>query len=132
MQGVNVIFAQATSSTATPAAPAVPVQTTAAQGTPVTAGQPQQAPSMLPSLGFMVLLFVVFYFLMIRPQQKQRKEHELMLSQIKAGDRVITSGGIYGTVTTVTDKTVMVRVSENSVIELARGAISGKVVEDAK
>lgn len=127
MQGMNMIFAQATPS----AAPAV--QTT--QGTQVPSGTPaapQQQGNPIMTLVPFVLIIVVFYFLMIRPQQKQRKEHEKMLEQLKAGDRVITSAGIYGTVASVSDKTVMVRVSDNVVLEMARGAVAGKVEEEKK
>ena len=112
MQGMNMIFAQAAPS----AAPAVPAQ----QGNPLM--------TLVPFL----LIIVVFYFLMIRPQQKQRKEHEKMLEQLKAGDRVITSGGIYGTVASVSDKTVMVRVDGSVVLEIARGAVAGKIEEEKK
>ena len=115
MQGMNMIFAQVTTS----AAPSV-------QTTQTTQGNP------LMTLVPFVLIIVVFYFLMIRPQQKQRKEHETMLGQLKAGDRVITSGGIYGTVASVSDKTIMVRVDANVVLEMARGAVAGKVEEEKK
>ena len=128
MQGMNMIFAQATS----PAVPAA--QTTQTTQVPtVPAGTPaQQQGNPLMTLVPFVLIIIVFYFLMIRPQQKQRKEHEAMLGQLKAGDRVITSSGIYGTVASVSDKTVMVRVDGNVVLEMARGAVAGKVEEEKK
>ena len=128
MQDMNMIFAQATPS----AAPVV--QTTQATQVPtVPAGTPaQQQGNPLMTLVPFVLIIIVFYFLMIRPQQKQRKEHEAMLGQLKAGDRVITNSGIYGTVASVSDKTVMVRVDGNVVLEMARGAVAGKIEEEKK
>ncbi|MEE4603566.1 MAG: preprotein translocase subunit YajC, partial [Desulfobacteraceae bacterium] len=53
-----------------------------------------------------ILMFVIFYFLLIRPQQKRNKEHKEMISNLKKGDRIITSGGIYGRVTGLDDTTL--------------------------
>src|SRR5213593_741804 len=74
------------------------------------------------------LMFAILYFLMIRPQQKQRQERERMLSAIKRGDRVVTTSGMYGTVTNLTDKTITLRVADQVKLEFERGAI-GRVVE---
>ncbi|MDO8643475.1 MAG: preprotein translocase subunit YajC [bacterium] len=62
----------------------------------------------------MILVFVIFYFLMIRPQQKQQKKHRQMLGEVKKGDEVVTSSGLYGKIYAVTDATVTLEVSENS------------------
>ena len=70
-----------------------------------------------------VLLFVVLYFLWIRPEQKRSREHRELIQKIKAGDRIVTSAGIYGTVTEVKDKTLLVRVASGVDIELDRAAI---------
>ena len=64
--------------------------------------------SMLFSLGFMVIIFAVMYFLMIRPQKKKEKAVKAMLDALKVGDRVLTSGGIYGTVTGVKDDHIII------------------------
>jgi preprotein translocase subunit YajC len=83
-----------------------------------------------------VLLLVVFYFILIRPQSKKQKETEKMLSSIKKGDKVVTIGGLYGTVTSVREKTVVLKVDENTKMEFLRSAISSiesredKEVED--
>lgn len=70
------------------------------------------------------LLFVVMYFLMIRPQQKRRREAEQMQSQIGPGDEVVTIGGLYGTVVTVDDETVMLEVAPGVQTRYARPAIA--------
>lgn len=77
-----------------------------------------------------ILIFVVFYFLLIRPQQKKQKEHRLMLEAIRRGDKVITGGGITGTVTKVIDdKEVMVEISENVRVRVQRSLIYGVVAK---
>lgn len=73
----------------------------------------------------MLLIFVVFYFLLIRPQQKKMKEHKAMLQAIKRGDRVVTSGGIFGVVSHVGDDHLMVEIADGVKIKLSREAVSG-------
>lgn len=71
----------------------------------------------------MVLMFVIFYFLLIRPQQKKAKEHAELLKTLKRGDKVVTNGGIVGVIITVKEKYVTVR-SEDSKFEVLRTAIA--------
>jgi preprotein translocase subunit YajC len=72
----------------------------------------------------LVLIFVVFYFLMIRPQQKRMKQHKEMLSQLRRGDRVVTSGGIVGTVSKVlSDTEVLVEIAEGVRVRVMRQTI---------
>jgi len=72
----------------------------------------------------LVLIFVVFYFLMIRPQQKRMKMHKEMLGQLRRGDRVVTSGGILGTVNKVVDdKEVIVEIAEGVKVRVLRTTI---------
>ncbi|MEE6261934.1 preprotein translocase subunit YajC [Plantactinospora sonchi] len=71
-----------------------------------------------------VLLFGVMYFMMIRPQQKRRREAEQMQSALSAGDEVVTIGGLYGTVTGVDDETVMIEVAPGVQTRYARPAIA--------
>ncbi|MCL2412376.1 MAG: preprotein translocase subunit YajC [Treponema sp.] len=66
----------------------------------------------------------IFYFLLIRPQSKKRKETEKMLSALKKGDRIVTIGGIYGTIHNVRDTTVIVKVDDSTKLEFLRSAIS--------
>ncbi len=76
---------------------------------------------LLPILG----IFVIFYFMLIRPQHKRQQEHRQMLARIRKGDRVITTGGIYGTVEKVKDQTVILEISDKVRVELSKGAIQG-------
>ncbi|HKO68346.1 MAG TPA: preprotein translocase subunit YajC [Burkholderiaceae bacterium] len=69
------------------------------------------AESSFMSIGFMVLIFVVFYFFMIRPQVKRQKEHKAMADALKKGDEVITAGGIVGKITDINDQFVTVQVA---------------------
>ena len=74
----------------------------------------------------LVLIFVVFYFLLIRPQQKKVKEHQALVAALKRGDAVVTSGGIYGEITGMTDTVITLEIADNVRIKIARGHITGK------
>jgi preprotein translocase subunit YajC len=76
------------------------------------------------------LVFVIFYFFIIRPQNKKQKDTEKMISAVKKGDRVITVGGVHGEVTSTKDQSVVVKVDENCKIEFSRSAIATVVVEE--
>jgi preprotein translocase subunit YajC len=91
-----------------------------------TAANPvlQQLLGILPFIG----IFAIFYFLLIRPQQKQRREREAMLSAVKKGDRVVTTSGMHGTVLNLTEHTVLLRAGDGVKLEFDRAAI-GRVVE---
>jgi len=89
-------------------------------------GQGFSLMSVLP----IILIFVVFYFLLIRPQQKQRKEHQNLLSNLKVGDNVLTSGGIYGRITGIKDDRVTVEISDKVRVKVSRGHIAGVVKQD--
>ena len=77
-----------------------------------------------------ILIFVIFYFLLIRPQQKQKKEHQNLLSNLKEGDNVLTSGGIYGRVTGIKDDKITVEISDKVRVKVNRGHIAGVVKQD--
>jgi len=77
------------------------------------------------------LVFVIFYFLIIRPQNKKQKETKRMLSALKKGDRVATAGGIRGTIASIRDDVVVLKVDGNTKIEFNRSAISG-VIQQSK
>jgi preprotein translocase subunit YajC len=86
----------------------------------------------LVSLAPLVLIFVVFYFLLIRPQQKKAKQHKGMISALRRGDRVVTSGGIIGVVTKVVgDTELQVEIAENVRVRVARSAVSELVTKSA-
>jgi preprotein translocase subunit YajC len=74
-----------------------------------------------------VLMFAVFYFLLIRPQQKKTKTRNLMLSQLKKGDKVTTIGGVHGTIVEITDDTIVLRVNDTMKITFERSAINNVV-----
>lgn len=85
--------------------------------------------SLLMGILPIALIFVIFYFFMIRPQNKKQKETEKMIAALKKGDKVITIGGIHGTVSSTKEKTVIVKVDDNSKIEFLRSAISNVVTD---
>jgi preprotein translocase subunit YajC len=72
-----------------------------------------------------LLIFGVFYFLIIVPQRRRQKELQAMISALKAGDRIVTTGGIIATVTAVRDKSLLVRSADKSILEVARSAVAG-------
>jgi preprotein translocase subunit YajC len=71
----------------------------------------------------LVLMFAAMYFLMIAPQRKKQKEHEKMMAALQPGDEIITTGGVYGTITSVKDDRFVVRVSESQKLEISKGFI---------
>ena len=73
----------------------------------------------------LILMFVVFYFLLIWPQQKKAKAHRQVLSNLKKGDEVVTSGGLYGTITGITDTVVTLEIAEKVRIKVSRSSIAG-------
>jgi preprotein translocase subunit YajC len=80
--------------------------------------------SAIMSLLPLILIFVVFYFLLIRPQQKKAKEHQKMLEGLKRGDKVITSGGIYAVIEAVGTTTVTLKIAENVKVKFGKGYIA--------
>ena len=91
-----------------------------AQTAAPTHGGPADLLKFLP----MVFLFVAMYFLMIAPQRKKQKAHEKMLSELGSGDEIVTTGGIYGTITNVKDDRFIVRIAENTKIEVGKAFVS--------
>lgn len=80
----------------------------------------------------MLLIIGVFYLLLIRPQQKRQRELQQTIAELKAGDRVVTNGGIIGTITTVRDTSFLIRSADKSILEIARSAIAGIESEEKK
>jgi len=104
------------------AAPAAPAA--GAAGAPVH--QPPSGAAMLTSLIPFALIFVVFYFLLIAPQRKQQKELERMLAALKKGDRVVTSGGLHGTIVDFkeTERTVVLEIASGVRVTVSRSAVT--------
>jgi preprotein translocase subunit YajC len=94
-------------------------------------GGAQQQGSLIPML-MMVLVFVAMWFLIIAPQRKKLKEHEKMVNALKPGDEIITSGGLYGTIQQVQGDRLVIKISDNVRVELAKGFISTKVTPESK
>ncbi len=92
----------------------------------------QQAPSGgagASQLIFFVLLFAAMWFLMIAPQRKKQKAHQKMLSELTTGDEIITTGGIYGVITNVKENCFVVKIADNTKIELGKGFVSSVVTK---
>ena len=75
---------------------------------------------------FLVLIVGVFYFILIRPQQKRQKEHRQMMDELQRGDKVITAGGIYGRVESVSEDSVIIKVESGTTMRVAKGSVSIK------
>ena|SRR5437763_870540 len=86
----------------------------------------------LLGLAPMLLIFVIFYVVLMLPMQKQRKALQQVIANLKKGDRVLTSGGLYGEVTAVEGATVMLRIADNVRVRVAKSAISGLEGESDK
>jgi len=88
--------------------------------TGAAAGGPSPIVSMMP----IALMFVVLYFLLIRPQQKQRREHESIIESLKRNDEIVTSGGIYGRIQSIADKVLVVEIAPNVRVRLDRAQVA--------
>ena len=71
-----------------------------------------------------ILMFVIFYFLLIRPQQKKAKSQQEMINNLKKGDRIITSGGIYGRITNLDDQSATVEIADKVRVKITRGSVA--------
>jgi preprotein translocase subunit YajC len=80
----------------------------------------------------MLLVFGVFYLLLIRPQQRKQRELQATIAQLKAGDKVVTTGGIIGVITAVRDTSFIIRSAEKTMLEIARTAVAGVDLEETK
>ena len=79
----------------------------------------------------LIIIAVLFYFLLIRPQQKKQKEHEKLVSGVKTGDKIVTAGGIHGIVANVKESTFLVKVADNVKIEFDKSAITSVTKAEA-
>lgn len=83
---------------------------------------PEQPPAIFQFLP-LIIIAVLFYFLLIRPQQKKQKEHQKLVSSVKTGDKVITNAGIHGIVSNVKESTILLKVADNVKIEMDKAAV---------
>jgi preprotein translocase subunit YajC len=88
------------------------------------AGAASATGSMLSTVVMFGAVFLIFYFMIIRPQNKKQKAMQKMISAVKKGDKVITIGGVHGTVHSVKDKTVVIKVDDSSRIEFSKSALA--------
>ncbi len=96
----------------------------------------QAAPADAPQGGgssmliFVVLMFAAMYFLMIAPQRKRQKAHQKMLSELQTGDKVLTIGGMIGTIANIKEKTFIVKLGDNNKVEFIKSAIQDKIADE--
>jgi len=90
---------------------------------------PDAGGGMLQTIILFGLIFVIFYFMIIRPQQKRQKERQKMLDAVKKGDKVVTGGGIHGTVVGIEEKTALVQIADNVKVKVERGSITSVIRE---
>jgi preprotein translocase subunit YajC len=86
----------------------------------------------LISFAPMLLIIGVFYLLLIRPQQQRQRKLQETIATLKAGDRVVTTGGVIGTITSVKDTSFLIRSADKSILEITRGAVAGIEEEEKK
>ena len=96
------------------------------------AGGAAQQPSALEMFGFPVLMLVMLYFVFLRPQAKKQKEHQKLLSELKTGDEVVTSGGIIGRVKSISDLFVTIEAGANTILKIQKAHVTGLTPKAAK
>jgi len=95
-------------------------------------GQPSgqdQSQGMFSTLIMFALIIAIFYFMILRPQQKRQKERQKLLGAIKKGDKIVTAGGLYGTIAGLDEKTVLIQVADNVKMKFDRSAVASVVSE---
>ncbi len=93
---------------------------------------PQQEGSLLASLLPLIVLFAIFYFLVIRPQQKQQKQHKAMLAGLQKGDKIITNGGLMAEVVKTEEDHLKIKLDDNVTVKLSREFVAKKIELDSK
>jgi preprotein translocase subunit YajC len=86
-------------------------------------GEEQGSTSIWPMLVFLVVIFGLFYFVMIRPQRRRQKEHEQLMQELQKGDNVMTAGGIYGRIESISDDSVVIKVESGATLRVARSSV---------
>ncbi len=89
--------------------------------------QPQAQGSLLTSFLPLIVLFAIFYFLIIRPQQKQAKEHKEMLESLTKGDKIVTSGGLMAEVVKAEEDYVKAKISDDTIVKIAKEFVAKKI-----
>ena len=135
------LFAQAAGTAPAAPAPAAPAQVTAAPATQATETQPADNGSPAPAQqqqggGFsmfipMLIIFAIFYFMMIKPQQRKEKERRKMISELRAGARVVFAGGLIGTIVEAKEMTFKIEIAGDVIVEVARSAVQDVIKHEA-
>ena len=99
--------------------------TLVAQDVPAAPAAPQ-GPGLMDTLPMVLAIIAIFYFLLIRPQQKEAAEHEKLLASLQKGDKVVTGGGLHGEVHEVRDATVVLKLADNVRVEVEKAAVKRK------
>ena len=86
-------------------------------------GSEGDAGSIWPMIIFLVIIFGLFYLVMIRPQRRRQKEHEMLMQELQKGDRVMTAGGIYGTIESLSEDSVVIKVESGASLRVARNSV---------
>jgi len=90
-----------------------------------------QGPSLLANIVPIILIFAIFYFLIIRPQQKQEKARQKMLAEVKPNDKILTTGGIIGTIAAINGNEIELKVAPNVKVTIVRSAVMSVLKDDA-
>jgi preprotein translocase subunit YajC len=93
------------------------------------APQGQEGPSLISNLILFGSIIAIFYFMIIRPQQKREKERQAMLGALKKGDKVVTAGGLHGSVVGIEEKTLLIQIADNVKVKVERGSVTTIVRE---
>ncbi len=96
-----------------------------------TPGASPAGPSPLASFVPIILIFVIMYFLLFRPQMKRQKEQQKLIAALKTGDRVVTASGIHGLISNVKERTVILKIADNVKIEVEKSAIGNVMAAEA-
>lgn len=91
------------------------------------AAEPTAGGSLVSMIVILLVFVAIFYFLLIRPQRRQQKEHRELVASLKRGDRVITAGGVLGTIDKIDEDTVVLALEEGAKVRLQKSSITGKV-----
>ena len=83
----------------------------------------EQLEAIAPMIIFLVLIFAMMYFLMIRPQRRRQREQQELLERIKKGEKVVTSGGIYGQIESISEDTVVIKLESGATMRVAKGSV---------
>jgi len=90
-----------------------------------------QGGGMFSTLIMFALIILIFYFMILRPQQKRQKEREKMLNDVQKGDKIVSAGGIHGTVVGLEDKSLLVQIADNVKVKLEKSAVSSVIRSSA-